>query len=261
MPRVAVPIINSQHGLHDGHKAIIAYAKQFGDVYVSLGENIRGRNHYLETGKGEHKKKEDTSKVEQDCAKLEINLIMPDYIQVSEERRISAYNRASTFINMCKDLLILEIYVKQAISAFATIFLLSPGLERQFDFIVHGPEPIAFFFKKIALLSGAYGQRPIYNQITKDKDRIKIGSTWMNVPFSKKRARKIIDDAKSQYKIGDNKNLVKEINESSLKNDDWKVSYITVYEGGFVQGRIEDTGFSYPTNPGTAIVNNIDYFE
>lgn len=261
MPKVFVPLINNKHGLHKGHQAIIKFAKKYGDVHITLSENTKDRNHYLETGKGTPKYKINASKIQEDCEKLNVKIIFPDYIKVSEERRTLVYNRATSFINICRDYLISENYIRNAIGALASSLLVTPGIERQFDFIVYGPEPLAFFFRRVALLSGMHGERPIYKQIIKDKDGIKIGISWRDVPFSKKRAREVIDTTRSRYKIGDNAELVQEINHSLLNTEDWKVSQIIVYEGGFVDGRIEDVSFSYSTNPGTAIVNNIDYFE
>jgi len=261
MPRVAVPVINSPYGLHDGHKAVINYAKQFGDVYVNVGDNIRERNRYLETGQDLNVPPTDLTKIQQDCNELNVQIILPDYIHGVEQKRGLAHKRAKDFVDIYEDLLISKFYIKHVVGALTTNFILPPGLERQFDFVVCSAEPIAFFFKKVALLSGMYGERPIFKQIIKDIYGIKVGSSWMNVPFSKQRAREIIDTTRSQYQVGDNPNIVTEINKTLLQNENWKVTQIIVFEGGFVEGHIEDVWFSYPTNPGTAIVNNIDYFE
>jgi len=261
MSRVSVPIINNPDGLHEGHKALIQFAKQYGDVYVALGERVQDRNKYIETGKTQSEYNIDAKKMKQDCDKIDVALVLPDFLEVSESRRILMYNRAVGFMETCKDLLISKLYIKEATFALASSLMRPQTLERQYDFLIYGPEPLPFFFKKIASMAGTYGERPIFKQVVKDKDNIKIGSSWKNAPINKKRARQIIDAARGRYKVGNNSDLVEEINNSMLSTEEWKVYEMIVYEGGFVEGRIEHTAFCYPTNPGLAVVHNIDYFE
>jgi hypothetical protein len=58
--------------------------------------------------------------------------------------------------------------------------------------------------------------------------------------------RSVIDNHRGKYRIGSNASFVEKLNYLSRRDHlPWKVTDITVWEGGLVDGRIEVTGFEF----------------
>ena len=256
MDRVGFQVVNSAKGLHLGHESVINFGKQFGKVTATPIENLLGRNRYLETGSGTSKYRINLGKLNADCEKLDIKIDKPTYIQVTEEKRISLYNQASSFVNIYRDFLLTERYIRQARCSLMAGKLTDP---KGYNLIVSGPEVLNFFYKRIANLFDV-PERKIYPSIVKDEYGLKRSSSSEAIPFDIKRLRRVIGGARDRYKIGDNEKLVKELNYSYPKTVGWRINDILVYEGGFVDGRIEVTSFSYLGPSGLCLLEEVDYY-
>jgi hypothetical protein len=255
--KVGITVQRSDHGFHAGHLALIEYAKQFGDVYVQLVENLIARNHYLRTGQGSPKYQLDTKIYDEQCQALGIKYLKPVYITLEPARRQAAYEYARQTAEKFRSFLLADRYIDQA--TYAMMIRPSVWADKQSypDMYIMGPEIVSFF---LARTWQTLHRTPIqiYPRIVKDECGLKASHSWKEVPFDKSRIRHVINGVRDRYKVGTNDDLVKELNLSYPPSVGWRVHDILVWDGP--RGRLEVTSFTYRTAAGMHIVEEIDYY-
>ena len=261
--KVGILISNNSNGLHKGHKELINFGKQFGDVTVYVIENMSMRNKYLLRGQGTDKYKVNLTKMQEGCNELGVSLKLQPYISISEQARLLYYEKARTFVEGYRKNLISQRYIQMAICSVMIGMIYTQSNQsisyNESNIMVAGPDVLSFFYKFIAQICG-WSDRKIFKQIIKDEYGLKESSSFYETPISydKDKLRRIVDSVRWRYEIGDNNKWVREINEK-YATENFRVSEVLVYEDGFVEGRIEVTAFSFVTPVGLKIVEEVDY--
>ena len=258
MVKVSVPITRTNDGFHEGHKALIEFAKSIGEVSVTMVENPMHRNTYLLTGKGTSKYPINTVKFANDCKQLGVTYRKAVYLRLSEDVRLKRYEKAKKIVDRpeIREQLLAERYIRQAICSLMWTFSFT---NKGVDYIVQGPEVASFCFRAISRKTGKFLERKIFPRIVKDEHGLKTSSSWKNFPGDRSKLRPIVDDIRTSYQIGSNTELVKELNSSYPADRGWKFYDILVYERDTC--RLEVTSFDYVVNGAGGIVEEIDYYE
>ncbi len=268
-PKIRIPIQYKQDGLHFVHKELIEYAKPYGEVQLHIFPNTLRWGHYLKTGirLGRFSDAGDLSMLQQDAAKLGVELLWESPVGLQKEIKVPfkdraiLWNGAYKVANSYKEKLILDRYVELAAIYLCSnkIFKIKPA-----DFSLRGPEVHSFFVKATGKTKKDC-ECLIYPQIIKDSNLgIKRQSILkeMDAYMLKhvERLPYIVSGFKDRCRVGSNQELVNEVN-SSYAHRPWKIMDITVFENnGIVDGRLEVIGFSFPTGRGIALVEEANYY-
>lgn len=259
MAKVRLTVANQPNKtLHEGHKALINYGKQIGDVVVTIVEDNLARNRYLFTGQGTSKYQVDYTSLRESCETLQVQHTLFPYVLVPEETRLKAYEEASTLVNMFQDVLLEPRYTQFLLSSVMLSIL---GVKDDADVVLYGPEVQFFAWKKLSAILWRSKEILIYpHNFVKDQAGLKVGTRELPNHVDTTKWRSVINVARDKYKVGRNQELVAELNASYPASLGWRIHSILVYEGGFVDGRLEVTSFSVRTKAGLEIIDEVDYF-
>lgn len=262
MKKVVVPIQAKETPIHDGHREVIEFAKQFGDVTVRITPPMSDTCTYLLEGRV-IKKDIDTSLLLDSIQKLGIKHRLPKDVEWGnrERWRQSWLKKATNLIELYKDSLILDRYIKQATALTVAAYMKSGGKPEE-DVTVMGPEIAHFFLKNIGKLFNS-APLEIYPRIIKDKNtKLKAQGALSHIaPTIAEELYQMVKGAQEYYKVGSNKELVKELQAAYKgRKEFWTLEDITVFEGKFYGGRIEITGFRLPIENGIWLIEEVEYF-
>lgn len=261
MKKVVVPIQAKETPIHDGHKEVIEFAKQFGDVTVRIIPPMSDTCTYLLEGRV-IKKEIDTSLLVESLQRLGIKHTFPKDTEweTRERWRQSWLKKATNLVALYRDSLILDRYIKQATALTIAAYMKSGGKPEE-DVTVMGPEIAHFFLKNIGKLFNS-APLEIYPKIIKDKNtKLKAqGALSHMAPAIIEELYQMVKGAQEYYKVGSNDELVKEL-QTAYKGRKafWVLKDITVFEGKFYGGRMEITGFEVPIENGIWIIEEVEY--
>ncbi len=263
MGKIVIPINNHKNGLHEGHKALIDFAKSFGgDTVVKVHKDTKEWGDYLLKGNPFSSVTSPYIKLLDDIDKKAAKAEITEWKTVPEKYRIRALDKANALVDLYKDSLLIDNYIQRAVIEIASMLVSPPITTGKIDGIIRGPELVGFFLQSVEKLIGRRDYY-IYPQIIKNpnfkiKDQGSFDRVFPDYTPQLVRLHYVVEGAREFYKPGLNSDLVKELNISYLKRP-WKVKDIAVFEGGLISGRMEVTQFEFPTHPGSIIIEEVDY--
>lgn len=266
MGKVVFNVTNTPSGLHNGHKAVIEFGKQLGNVEVHIVENLPARRKYLREGIGTKKYKVDISAIKDDCDALGVECVKPVYIDVPEQARVEAYSKAEAFVQFIGEQLFSGIYAGETSYRYMGLMIDSLAVTRLlghqgYDAMVTGPEVPFFVLQRFGKLLGT-SPIEIFPHIIKNQYGLKESSTInSNTFWCLSDLRGVLNGIKRHVTVGTNQKLIQEVNEAYPPVSGWRLLEATVYEGGFVNGRIEVYRFKVMSiNNDIKFVEDIDYY-
>lgn len=252
--------------LHEGHRAVINYAKSFGDTKVVVLVDPLAAYSYCRSGVHQVPKSVNVSKLTGDLRNLGVRWTyrsVSNAIAKNEEQRIKIYNKMEERTRPYKDMLLQERHVTRITEAMAFRMMgakMRKDAREPIDVIVYGPSPESFFLKKFVPL--AHTERAIYPHIMRDKD---TGISCQGRILDKGLDRDLMArmhqaalGARSMFTVGRNEELLQEL-KASYKNRPWKWYDISVWENGLVDGRLEIIAFSMVTPEGMILIEDTYY--
>jgi len=271
MGHVAVNILAKQGAIHNGHKAILNYTKQFGKPMAIITPNPMGWSNYVMHGTPYTESNIDITPQLASIHELNIETVVLENKMIDEKLRQTTLQQVTSFVNLYKDQILSDRYISFTIYTATSMLLRSKsGIDYKFkvDRFVRGPEFVNFFIKAMGPLMGLEStiaeKYLIYPHIIKDeKFGIKAQSRLDNVPEiyqeEIKRIPYIVAGARDRFKVGNNKDLAQELREVYGPSRKIKLDEILVYEGGFVPGRLEVVSFLYRDPKGYTFVEDVNY--
>jgi len=237
--RVLVPMAGHDFGLHDGHRALIEWAKIFGDVHVAITPDWLKLQVYLLHGR-KYVPEQDISSQVKSIEDLGVPYHIRPPILIGESRRLELKKEVEAIIDCYSEEIILDRYRDFLIAAAMQRIIRKVG----YDLVVRAPEAPTFILKA---LQGPFGwiDMKIYHEIVKNKDGIKLQSLLNREEiksFDLKKLKKAEEDLRPTLKKGNNIELVREIN-LSIQDPEWKLSNAAVFEGSIFKGRVEVFSF------------------
>jgi len=246
---IMIPMHPKSSGIHEGHKAIINYAKQFGDPVVVI--------YKLK----EYHKNINIKKQIQSLDDFGISSRVIEIIPINEEKKHKITSAINCIIDIYKEQLILPRNINRAKQSIISYYNRNLSFPKT-TAMLYGPEPIHFFLKSIAKLKGRI-EYLIYPYIIKPKNNIKYQSLASNLELTQLQLfpsiKKILNESRYLYKKGSNIKLVEELN-YSYKKPKFNIEDITVFEGGIFEGRLEVVGLHFHRKNGSTLLEEIDYF-
>lgn len=265
MSEIIVPIASKNSELHKGHVYLIEKANAMGDTIIKIKPNLGAVSTYIKTGRFVDKpnKKQISSIKEQN-----ISYTQHPFHLIDNETRKKLTKKAEGLVQIYKDQLIIPDYINRAINSIVMAWCSRQTTQNKIDTVLLGPEPIHFFFQSITKLLGPKEIVINDNLIKSAKTKIRYQGMYENIVENKKHfvydIRNTINNIKDFYKVGNNEQLLQEINYSH-KNKNWKIEDIVVYEGGIVgKRRLELTRFSIInnfTNNNSVVLEEIDQYD
>jgi len=262
MGRVIVPIANHSEGLHAGHQALLDFAKTFPGTYVVkvVGRPRDWLNH-LTLGLGFAPEKK-SQKMVQDI--IDKGFIVEDQnaFKIDESWRAPMAQKAAAFVSLYKDFLLTDDYIQRATAIVMGAMAFQHSTVSRNDIIIKGPDIASFFQKSVSKLGNSVDIEIFPKVIKSSITKIREQSSFNKIPSMYNnfinRIRYMLDGAKDRYKIGKNDKLVQELNDAYVLNT-CKIKDILVFEGGLVPGRLEVAQFTFPTDEGIIVIEEIDY--
>lgn len=272
MGRVIIPIADHVSGLHKGHLQVIDFANEFpGTKVVRVIKDAKRWRQHLLTGTPFTAPRPVSSKMRTDLnKKMYAN---PDKVETSWEevnvqsvpeiQRVVMYKKANALISLYEDVLLLDEYKRRAMILLMGLLSFSHVTIDRNDIFVRGPDLVSFFQNSVRKLIGA-PEVKIYPHIIKSEEtKIREQGSLDDVPTYYdsyvKRLGSMIAGAAPYFRPGRNSKLVVELNEAYISKP-WSIRGIAVYEGGMVQGRLENVLISFPSNNGTVIIEDTNYY-
>jgi len=233
--KILAPMAGHIFGLHDGHRALLKWGKQFGDVHAAITPNWPKWQSYLVHG-DKNILPQDISKQTAELEKLNIPYFIREPIFLNEHRRKELKKEVESAIDAYSEFILFDRHREFLIAAIMQRLL----RKIDYDLIIRGPEAPSFILKD---LRGFFGwiEMKIFPKIIKDKNDFKC-QTLLNREEVKAFDFKILKNVKKEIrphiKPGKNIELIRNYNDSN-KNPDWKISNIGVFEGPLFGGRVE----------------------
>lgn len=268
---IIVPIDGTPYPIHNGHKAVIKYAQEFGDTSVLLPLDVRGTNNYILNGTDA--KPENISIRIKSIKNLGVKCIT---VFVGNKGRDIVHNinrdklllRANTMMEEYSKSLILPIYISMVTGLLYRYLWKKEATYKRLDatMSVRGPDIPSLFYASIC---EGLGRPPckIYPKVIKnEKYGIQEQTSLMRLPANYSpylaRLKMVSDGIREKCQVGLNSELVTEVNNAYISVP-WKIKDIIVYEGGFVKGRIEviHYEFTFKDSPGSIIIEDSEYKE
>lgn len=232
--KILVPMSGHTKGLHDGHRALIAYAQTLGDATIRILPDYEKTLLYARTGL-KFPGTENVSKQINDLEAAGIKWETKGPLFTSESRRREAQNKAWKILLPIAKKLLIQRYIDLVLSMLTMKFLSDE--RHKYDLIARGPE-IPLFIGFIGDI--ARRTKSIFlKEIIKDENGLKLGS--IAIGDEGPNIQKAIGQVKCFLKPGRNSDLIREINQSISEN--WKMEEALLFEGDFIPGRAEVFSF------------------
>lgn len=257
--------MNSHSSLHEGHRELFKYGKSFGDIEALVYIDLPKIWKYFSTGeKKDPIEDTDLSKLLSDLDELDIKhdcrsiSHLPD---LKEEDRTKCYKEGLNLAIQHRDILLSNRYDDIIARRYVVSKLVHsrPNVD-----ILCGPEIPYFFRRNFNKDFGGDRQVYIMPKMVQDPDigiRYQIYKDLAVTHYSDiGRIKYMIDGARPFFKPGINDKLVLELQEA-YSTRSWKLRDILIYEGDFVDGRLEVVSVSlpHPTRGGTIILDSMIY--
>jgi len=262
--------MNAHPTLHDGHKAIIEYAKSIGDTSVLIVVDPLAMNEYLLNGKFRTPKSSSVARMKDDLENLGVPQVwrsVSNSIDINEPKRQKMYDSMSGLINTYSSSILIPSNFQLAMGSLLMRLMSTPlrGLKKSNEeqIQVRGPEWVGFFLKATLPVLGRGERIEIFPNVIKDpKFGIKY-QTRMKDTFEADwpqlmRLGQAALGARDKFKIGRNEELVNELN-LSYTHRPWKWHEILVWEGGLVPGRLEVVQFAVRSARGLVLIEESWY--
>jgi len=265
MIKVTSPMGLHLEGLHDGHRAVLEYAKQFGDrIVVPIVPQIQHWYTYLSTGRYLINKK--YSKKELEAFRNEIKEIRalgafprPFHLNpVPEEKRQEWQVQAEEVIKDFENQILTPAHRQIAIAVTAGVMRdLAHPKSGSVKYTVRGPEFHNFVLKYVKEKIHSHVEVKIYPNIIKDPvthirmqgSQFRIDSGYV---YQSRALGSVVGGIRPYFKVGLNPKIVSDVNGSY--GDIWKLKDIIVLEGGIIPGRLEIVQFVFPKQGGGSII-------
>jgi hypothetical protein len=266
---IIVPIDGVPYPIHDGHKALIKYAQEFGDTKVLLSLDTLGTNNYILTGRDA--KPENISIRVKSIKDLGVPCVT---VFVGNKGRNTTYNidrdklllKTNTMMEEYSKSLILPIYISAVTGLLYRCLWKKEAVYKRYDVAmsVRGPDIPSLFYASIC---EGLGRPPckIYPKVVKnEKYGIQEQTLLTKLPTnylpSLERLRMVSGGIRKRCQVGLNSELVEEVNNAYV-NVPWRIRNIVVYEGGFVKGRMEIIHYEFRLeDSGSIIIEDSEYY-
>jgi hypothetical protein len=257
--------MNSHLALHNGHRELFNYGKSFGEVSVTVYRDLPTIWKYFSSGEKKVPKEDiDLSKLLSDLDELDIKYeckSLSHLPTLHEEDRARYYQEGLNLAIQNRDILLSRRYD----DIIARRYVVSKLIHylQNVD-ILCGPE-IPYFFRR-AFTNNFEGKGQIYIMPKMVQDP-EIGiryQMYKDIAVAKYsdigRIKYMIDGARPFFKPGRNDKLVTELQEA-YPTRSWTLKDIVVYEGDFVDGRLEVVSVTVPnpTGSGTLGLDSMIY--
>lgn len=267
LKRTVVPMNKHSEGLHAGHIKLLEVANSIGDrVVVPMLFNTVSWYNYLIHGSIPVMRSTQDIDITQQIYDLKIHNVIPvimPFYEIPEEKRIEWQRKAKDILKLFQSQIPEFMYSY----LYGTTIELCRQIERSHGnvkFMVKGPELRSFFIKAVKPLLGSPVKVIISDKIEKDlKTNIKLQSNISKVDAEFKpivdRLPYIIGNIKENIKVGDNKELVRELNDAYNAHQ-WKIIGISRLEDGIIPGQLDTIQFMFPCNQwGTINVEDVTF--
>jgi hypothetical protein len=246
---ISIPMHPKNSGIHDGHKMIINYAKQFGNPIVVI--------YKLK----EYDKNIDITNQIQSLDDFGIPSRVIEVLPISKKKKKKISSIVNYIVNLYKDQLILPRNIDRAKQSIERFYYRKKIFNK--STILYGPEPIHFFYKSFSELTTS-NKNLICPYIIKPENSIKYQALTFKLEPEQQEMflsiKKLLNESKYLYKRGNNIKLVNELNDA-YKKPKFNIEDITVYEGGIFEGRLEVVGLHFHREDGgSVLLEEIDYF-
>ncbi len=256
--KILIPTQDKPNGFHKGHEALIEFGKSMGDVTVAVHYDLVTWNKYLLNGDITQPDKMKSEKTESDIRRFRVKAKSFGLARMNERKRMVLLQKATAFLKPFEKDLLLHRYVD---IVRGTIMRTMTRSKTTTDVILRGPEVVPFFLKYIGDRHSQPREEIFPFIIKNDISGIKLQSNLELVAPQRVRGiKRIIRDASKFYRVGLNQKLAEELT-ASHEDEDFRIHDIAVYEGGFVKGRIEVTGFSIRGMDGRWVfLEDVEYY-
>jgi len=256
MDKAVLIMQDHPQGIHNGHRELIRFAKsQVDELIVGITPDYHKWIRYLVFGEPYRASKKILRKQVMQLKAMGIDhWYMKRKFFISRPRRLLAFKMAKEILAPHEEQLLFERYKTMATAGIMGYFLRSQ--KRQYDLVIRGPEVVNFFFDHISDRTG-WPRTKFLRRIVKNQGGLKYQSSLKDVDEADQaEIKRISDEVKSFLKKGDNFEIINEINRS-YDEKKWDMKEATIFEGGFVKGRIEVVSFKI----GNKTIEDIDYYE
>lgn len=238
--KILVPMAGHEAGLHKGHRALISYAKNLGDVTVAITPDWLKLQGYMLEGR-QYEVTQDVSLQVSQIEEMDVAWEIRRPNILNESRRRELKMKAESVVAAYDEHILLENYRQFLIAATMNRILKRPNC----DVVVRGPEVPSFILRAF---KGHFGwiDMKIYDRIVKDQNGLKSQTNFKQEKIKGldlTRLKKIVDDLGPALKKGDNPELTAEAT-SLLADPDWQVRRAVLFDNPIFQGKIQVFRFS-----------------
>lgn len=238
---VTVGIQTKKYPIHQGHIDLINFAKQYGNVVVTIND-LDWLRHFINSHPGS-REQETPSQSQLDSLKPLGVKVVHQKFSFSDEEKIELVKKANAIIEPLKNQLILQRKI-EICRSYCVRFLqfLSEKKKPSIKYLVSGPDVDYFFLKEAFKDNTDTGtlrfpkNKILYPKVSKDPNTLLRYQTSSAVLTpeeigSCKELAKIISRVREKFIKGSNISLVNNLN-MDYSNKPWRIGDITVFKDG-----------------------------